>query len=136
MIHNELFQAQQLLELSEVLTCLKRQDVIDATNKVWRARLRAIEYEPNKQKELFKIRSLVPNLPHFDAHMLDIISYYIWLGKKSVAQRLSDVFFPDPNSFHAKYVALELFGREEKLMKCFHYQKNVTVQNLQNVFNN
>lgn len=115
MIHNELFQAQQLLELSEVLTCLKNDKYVEATNKVWRARLRAIEYEPNKQKELFKIRSLVPNLPHFDAHMLDIISYYIWLGKKAVAQRLCDVFFPDPNSFHAKYVALELFGREEKI---------------------
>lgn len=115
MIHEQLFQAQELLELSEVLTCLNEPETIDSTNKVWRARLRAIEYEPNKQKELFKIRALVPNLPHFDAHMLDIISYYIWLGKKPVAQRLCDVFFPDPESFHAKYVALELSGREEKI---------------------
>ncbi|OHT04600.1 PIKK family atypical protein kinase [Tritrichomonas foetus] len=114
-IQTQLFQAHELLELSEVLMCLNRPEFIDSTNKVWRARLRAIEYEPNKQKELFKIRALVPNLPHFDAHMLDIISYYIWLGKKAVARRLSEVFFPDENSFHAKYVELELSGREEKI---------------------
>ena len=130
MINDQLFQAQELLELSEVLMCIKRPEFIDSTNKVWRARLRTIEYEPNLQKELFKIRGLVPNLPHFDAHMLDIISYYIWLGKKAVAQRLCDVFFPDEDSFHAKYVELELSGREEKIDEMLELAQNCNCSEL------
>ncbi|EAY23012.1 PIKK family atypical protein kinase [Trichomonas vaginalis G3] len=108
-------QAQQLLELGEVIDCLKDPSEIENINNVWLGRLHLIQNSPDRQKELYKIRSLVPNLPHFDALMLDTISYYIWLGQRDVAIRLVDVFFPDENSPHAQYVQLELSGREEKI---------------------
>ncbi|KAH0788643.1 PIKK family atypical protein kinase [Histomonas meleagridis] len=114
LIEKELFQAQQLLELSEVMFCLRKPEQTEFMDRAWVARLRNIENEPNKQKELFKIRALVPNLRHFDVHMLNIISYYIWLGQRSVAQRLCDIFFPQ-DSDHAKYVQCELIGKEEKI---------------------
>jgi hypothetical protein len=114
-IHTQIFQAQQLLELSEVIRCLRDPSELEGIAKVLRARLRNIEYDPDKQKEVFKIRSLVPKLPNFDAQMLDLISYYICLGQNKVARRLREVFFPDKASDHAKYVDLELGGREEKI---------------------
>jgi len=131
MIQDYAFQAQELLELSEVITCLKNPQKVEEMNKVWRGRLRLIQNQPDRQKELFKIRSLVPNLPHFDAHMLNCISYFIWLGQKDVAKRLGDVFFPNESSPHAQYVALEMVGREEKIEEMLNLAKTSENRELQ-----
>lgn len=129
-IQDQLFQAQELLELSEVLLCLRDPSFIDSMNRVWTARLKNIENAPDKQKQLIKIRHLVPKVPHFDVHMLNIISYYIWLEQPSVARRLRDVFFSEEDVYHRQYVDLELSGREEKIQEMLDLAETCKSQEL------
>ena len=129
-IQEQLFQAQELLELSEVLLCLREPSFVDSMNRVWSARLKNIENAPDKQKQLIKIRHLVPKVPGFDAHMLNIISYYIWLEQPSVARRLADIFFTEEDTYHRQYVDLELSGREEKIQEILDLAETCKSQEL------
>ncbi|OHT01465.1 FATC domain containing protein [Tritrichomonas foetus] len=110
-----IFQAEQLHELAEVIDIKTDPIAAKGQRTTWMARLQFIKDDPDKQEELFKIRSLVPD--HVD---LTEFAYSILSSTrrtKKAIPRLIDLFFPDKNSDNAKYCRLKLLNDRNKRVK-------------------
>lgn len=113
-LSDHIFQAVQLHELAEVIDIKLDPKMASEHFPAWSVRLRYLNNDPMKQKELFKIRSLVPDVVDRKEFAYSILSSIKRSQKESA--RLIDLFFPDKDSIDAKYCHAQLLpSRHERI---------------------
>ena len=121
---SHIFQAEQLHELSEVINMKNDPSLADNIIKSWRARLKFIREDPEKQKELFKIRSLVSDIIDPTEFAYNILQSTKRTSKG--IENIIDLFFPDPDSYDAQYCRIKLIeNKEERIEKAKDLLKKV-----------
>ncbi|KAK8839452.1 hypothetical protein M9Y10_031806 [Tritrichomonas musculus] len=128
---SHIFQAEQLHELSEVIDLKDNESLKESIAKSWRSRLKLIKNDFEKQKELFKIRSLVSEIIDPTEFAFNLIQS----AKRSSKgiEKLIDLFFPDPKSYNSKFSRIKLIeNKDEKINEALLLLNSIQTEKVAN----
>lgn len=120
LIKKRLFQSVQLHELSEILNFFWDPEKfrINLHNASWQSRLALIENDPLAQKELFKIRSLIPQSEELDDFAFHILKVNAKNNRKQTSSQMIEVFFPDETDCTTKFARIRLLPKDQRIQAC------------------